>query len=165
MIKLVSLCLYLPCAFVTVFPGQFPVCWLSPVSPLKTVLFPTFGVKLNPMFGAAAMSLSSVCVVVNALRLKFFRTDYHARDIEEPNQNGTDIKEDKGMKAVLKIEGMMCEHCKKHVEDALNGMAGVTAVVDLAGKSATVAMEQDITDDTFAAVIKDAGYELTGVTR
>ena len=129
------------------------------------ILFPAFGVKLNPMFGAAAMSLSSVCVVVNALRLKFFRTDYHARDIEEPNQNGTDIKEDKGMKAVLKIEGMMCEHCKKHVEDALNGMAGVTAVVDLADKSATVAMEQDITDDTFAAVIKDAGYELTGVTR
>lgn len=139
------------------------------------VLYPAFGLKLNPMFGAAAMSLSSVCVVSNALRLKLFRTEQEKSDkmtkrekiytAESNKKESNENQEGNGMKAELKIEGMMCEHCKKYILDALNAIEGATAEVNLEQKSAVVIMTQEIPDNTFKRVIQDAGYECTQITR
>ena len=148
-------------------------------------LYPAFHIKLNPMFGAAAMSLSSVCVVCNALRLKLFkpqRLEQTAGNVaeqivekaagsqieqsaEKVTDNNENDKEDNKMKETLKIEGMMCEHCKKHVEEALNAMEGVKAAVNLETKSAEVTMDKEIPDAAFAEVIEKAGYQLTGVEK
>ena len=149
------------------------------------VLYPAFLIKLNPMSGAAAMSLSSVCVVCNALRLKLFkpqRLEQTAgnvaeqmtekavgsqieQTIEKVTDNKENDKEDNKMKETLKIEGMMCEHCKKHVEEALNAMEGVQAAVNLETKSAEVTMDKEIPDAAFAEVIEKAGYQLTSVEK
>ena len=133
------------------------------------VLYPAFGIKLSPMAGAAAMSLSSVCVVMNALRLRYFRPEHSASGArrEEEHYKGQEAipaekgKEDAAMQKELNIEGMMCAHCQKHVNDALAKMDGVTSVtVDLEGKKASVTMERDIPMEEFKKVIADAGYEL-----
>ena len=134
------------------------------------LLYTSFGIKLSPVMGAAAMSLSSVCVCLNALRLRRFRPELPAAsaDTEQSEAAALDMplsigteKEKIMMEKTLKIEGMMCAHCQKHVTEALSGMDGVTAVdVDLAGGTAAVKASREIPQAEFARVITDAGYEL-----
>ena len=123
------------------------------------VWFPITGWQLSPMFGAAAMSLSSVCVVSNALRLKFFRPlhpEVSAEQIE--TQKGTST-----MTKTMTINGMMCAHCQAHVEKALNAIDGVTAVVDLAAKTATVTLSKDVADEVLKNAVTEAGYEVVSI--
>ncbi len=123
------------------------------------VWFPITGWQLSPMFGAAAMSLSSMCVVSNALRLKFFRPLHQEAPAEQ-------IETQKGTSTMIKtmtINGMMCAHCQAHVEKALNAIDGVTATVDLAAKSATVTLSKDVADEILKNAVTEAGYEVVSI--
>ena len=126
-------------------------------------LYPFFGLKLNPMFGAAAMSLSSVFVVSNALRLKFFRPGFIREKEETIKSEPIYNEEETKMKKTISIEGMMCEHCVKHVTDALNKIDGVEAEVSLDDKNAIVELKKAVSDDTLKQAVEDAGYQVTGI--
>ena len=147
---------------------------------------PVFGIVLSPMFGAAAMSLSSFCVVMNALRLNFFDVYDDRKDkrkvlrelpgfllqkeaeagAEEAAQMQADEKlEASVMKKTISIEGMMCGHCVAHVTKALEGMNGVEkAEVSLENKNAVVTLSADVSDKALSATIVDAGYEVVGIS-
>ncbi|MCM1120897.1 MAG: heavy metal translocating P-type ATPase [bacterium] len=135
------------------------------------VFIGVWGWQLNPMFGAAAMSLSSFSVVTNALRLNFFRMYDSAkghRNRQGPVLNETNYhqveKEKKSMEKTLKIEGMMCGHCEAHVKKALEGLDAVAqAVVSHESGTATVTLTGEISEDTLRQTVADQGYKVTDI--
>ncbi len=122
-------------------------------------LIPLSGWTLNPMFAAAAMSLSSFCVVTNALRLNFFKL--YKQNKKQKNKPVIGLKEENNMKKTLKIDGMMCAHCEAHVKSALEAIDGVTsASASHTDGTATVILEKEVADDVLKAAVEAEGYKV-----
>lgn len=126
------------------------------------VWYPIFGWLLNPMFGAAAMSLSSFCVVSNALRLNWFKMYDASKDRKIKTKNNN--KEDKTMTKTMSIEGMMCGHCEATVKKALEALKGVeNAEVSHTAGTAVVTLDADVSDDTLKKAVEDQDYKVTKI--
>ena len=136
------------------------------------IWYPLFGLKLNPMFGAAAMSLSSFCVVTNALRLNLFqmydaskdRKKKQSRPHDESHADHKEKKEKSAMTKTMKIEGMMCGHCEARVKKTLEGIEGVTeAVVSHEKGTAVVTLEKDVADSVLKEAVEAQDYKVVSV--
>ena len=130
------------------------------------IWYPLFGLKLNPMFGAAAMSLSSFCVVSNALRLNLFKMYDASKDkkLKAKKEKKRSKKEDKTMKKIMHIEGMMCGHCEAAVKKALEALPQVDeAVVSHEAGTAELTLNAEIADDVLKKTVEDKDYTVTSV--
>lgn len=126
------------------------------------VWYPLFGWELNPMFGAAAMSLSSFCVVTNALRLNFIKP--YPKDFGKNTDESQNGKEDKAMTKTMKIEGMMCGHCEARVKKCLEAIDGVTeAVVDHKAGTAVVTVADNVTAEVLIKTVEEQDYKVVSV--
>jgi Cu2+-exporting ATPase len=130
------------------------------------LLIPFFAWELSPMFGAAAMSLSSFCVVTNALRLNLKRVFKSGSDLCESAEkcdktNNYTIKEQEKMEKIIKVEGMMCPHCEAHVKSALEAIDGVdSAVASHKEGTVTVTLSKSVEDKVLADTITAQGYKV-----
>ncbi len=141
--------------------------------PIAAGLLSPIGLTINPMFGAAAMSISSVCVVSNALRLKLFKPKFMKTPAgENPSPDAhkslsietiEEKRSDEVMNKVMKIEGMMCSHCTGRVDKALNAIDGVSAKVSLEDKCAYLTLSKEVSDQTLTQAVVDAGYEVVSI--
>ena len=123
-----------------------------------------FGLEMDPMFGAAAMSLSSFCVVINALRLNTFRSKYNKTKKTINKTNKIEEKEEKTMKITMKIQGMMCPHCEARVRDVLSALDCVElAEVSHTEGTAIITPKGECSHELLTKTVTDAGYKVVSV--